>query len=71
MTPRFGLNRFDGRSVAAFAADVARAETLGWDAALIPDSQLRRRDTYVMLAADSASYTSGALLTVAGGAPMF
>ena len=29
MTPRFGLNRFDSRSVAAFAADVARAETLG------------------------------------------
>jgi 5,10-methylenetetrahydromethanopterin reductase len=51
MTPRFGLNRFDGRSVAAFTADVQRAETLGWDAALIPDSQLRRRDTYVMLAA--------------------
>jgi 5,10-methylenetetrahydromethanopterin reductase len=51
MTPRFGLNRFDSRSVAAFAADVARAETLGWDAALVPDSQLRRRDTYVMLAA--------------------
>jgi 5,10-methylenetetrahydromethanopterin reductase len=51
MTPRFGLNRFDGRSVAAFTADVRRAETLGWDAALIPDSQLRRRDTYVMLAA--------------------
>src|SRR4029453_16309825 len=35
----------------AFAADVRRAETLGWDAALLPDSQLRRRDTYVMLAA--------------------
>jgi 5,10-methylenetetrahydromethanopterin reductase len=51
MTPRFGLNRFDGRSVAAFTADVRRAETLGWDAALLPDSQLRRRDTYVMLAA--------------------
>jgi len=49
--PRFGLNRFDARSVDAFAADVARAETLGWDAALLPDSQLRRRDTYVMLAA--------------------
>jgi 5,10-methylenetetrahydromethanopterin reductase len=49
--PRFGLNRFDSRSVAAFAADVRRAETLGWDAALVPDSQLRRRDTYVMLAA--------------------
>jgi hypothetical protein len=43
--PRFGLNRFDSRSVAAFVADVRRAEALGWDAALQPDSQLRRRDT--------------------------
>jgi 5,10-methylenetetrahydromethanopterin reductase len=51
MVPRFGLNRFDGRSIAAFTADVTRAETLGWDAAWLPDSQLRRRDTYVMLAA--------------------
>jgi len=51
MTPRFGLNRFDSRSVDAFAADVRRAETLGWEAALQPDSQLRRRDTYVLLAA--------------------
>ena len=49
--PRFGLNRFDGRSVDAFAADVRRAEMLGWDAAFQPDSQLRRRDTYVLLAA--------------------
>jgi 5,10-methylenetetrahydromethanopterin reductase len=49
--PRFGLNRFDSRSVDAFAADVRRAEALGWDAALQPDSQLRRRDTYVLLAA--------------------
>ena len=49
--PRFGLNRFDSRSVDGFAADVKRAETLGWDAAFQPDSQLRRRDTYVMLAA--------------------
>jgi 5,10-methylenetetrahydromethanopterin reductase len=49
--PRFGLNRFDARSVDAFAADVRRAETLGWDAAWQPDSQLRRRDTYVLLAA--------------------
>ena len=49
--PRFGLNRFDARSVDAFAADVLRAEALGWDAALQPDSQLRRRDTYVLLAA--------------------
>jgi 5,10-methylenetetrahydromethanopterin reductase len=51
LVPRFGLNRFDARSVDAFAADVRRAETLGWDAALQPDSQLRRRDTYVLLAA--------------------
>jgi 5,10-methylenetetrahydromethanopterin reductase len=49
--PRFGLNRFDSRSADAFAADVRRAEGLGWDAALQPDSQLRRRDTYVLLAA--------------------
>jgi len=49
--PRFGLNRFDSRSVDAFTADVRRAEALGWDAALQPDSQLRRRDTYVLLAA--------------------
>jgi 5,10-methylenetetrahydromethanopterin reductase len=49
--PRFGMNRFDSRSVDAFAADVRRAEGLGWDAAWQPDSQLRRRDTYVMLAA--------------------
>jgi 5,10-methylenetetrahydromethanopterin reductase len=49
--PRFGLNRFDSRSVDVFAADARRAEDLGWDAVLQPDSQLRRRDTYVMLAA--------------------
>jgi 5,10-methylenetetrahydromethanopterin reductase len=49
--PRFGLNRFDSRSVDAFVTDVRRDEALGWDAALQPDSQLRRRDTYVLLAA--------------------
>jgi 5,10-methylenetetrahydromethanopterin reductase len=49
--PQFGLNRFDARSVDAFAADVRRVEALGWDAAWQPDSQLRRRDTYVLLAA--------------------
>jgi len=30
---------------------VQRAESLGWDVAWQPDSQLRRRDTYVLLAA--------------------
>jgi len=57
MTPRFGLNRFDARSVDAFAADVRRVEDLGWDAAWQPDSQLRRRDTYVLLAAAARATT--------------
>ena len=43
--------RLEARSVDAFAADVRRAEALGWDAAFQPDSQLRRRDTYVLMAA--------------------
>lgn len=60
-TPKFGLNRFDSRSVADFAADVARAEQLGWDAAFQPDSQLRRRDTYVLLAAAAVSTSRIAL----------
>src|SRR3954464_11348857 len=51
LVPKFGLNRFDARSVSAFAQDVQRAERLGWDVAFQPDSQLRRRETYVLLAA--------------------
>lgn len=58
MPVSFGLNRFDFRTPADFAADVARAEALGWDYAFIPDSQLRRHDTYVMLAF-AAQATSG------------
>ena len=50
MPVTFGLNRFDFRTPDDFATDVARAESLGWDYAFIPDSQLRRHDTYVMLA---------------------
>jgi len=49
-TPAFGLNRFDFSSPDAFATDVARAETLGWDYAFLADSQFRRHDTYVLLA---------------------
>jgi alkanesulfonate monooxygenase SsuD/methylene tetrahydromethanopterin reductase-like flavin-dependent oxidoreductase (luciferase family) len=49
--PRFGLNRFDARSVDAFAADVRRAEEPGLGRCPSADSQLRRRDTYVLLAA--------------------
>jgi len=56
--PRFGLNRFDSRSVDTLAADVRRAEMLGWDAAFQPDSQLRRRDTYVLLAAAARATTT-------------
>ncbi len=50
-TPKFGINRQDAESPAHFAVDVARIESLGWDCAWLPDSQLRRRDTYVLLAA--------------------
>ncbi len=50
MAVAFGLNRFDFRSPDQFAADVARAEALGWEYAFVPDSQLRRHDTYVLLA---------------------
>jgi 5,10-methylenetetrahydromethanopterin reductase len=62
--PRFGLNRFDSRSVSAFVADVRRAEALGWDAVLQPDSQLRRRDTYVLLAAAAQATTRVVLGTL-------
>ncbi len=48
--PAFGLNRFDFATPDRFAADVARAERLGWDYAFVPDSQLRRHDTYILLA---------------------
>ena len=64
--PRFALNRFDVTSVEAFAQDVRRAEEHGWDGAFLPDSQLRRRDTYVLLAAAaqaSSEITIGPLLT--------
>jgi len=47
--PAFGLNRFDFSTPDAFATDVARAEELGWDYAFVPDSQLSRHDTYVLL----------------------
>ncbi len=55
--PKFGINRNNTSSISAFAHDVMRAEALGWDCAFLPDSQLRRRDTYVLLAA-AAQITS-------------
>ena len=64
--PKFGLNRHDTSTVAAYGADVARAEQSGWDAAFLPDSQLRRRDTYVLLASAAqatSEITIGPLLT--------
>lgn len=64
--PNFGLNRHDTSSVSSYAEDVRRAEYSGWDAAFLPDSQLRRRDTYVLLAAAANSTNNikiGPLLT--------
>ena len=49
--PKFALNRHDISSVSAFAQCVLKSEQCGWDAAFLPDSQLRRRDSYVLLAA--------------------
>jgi 5,10-methylenetetrahydromethanopterin reductase len=49
--PAFGLNRLAFASPQAFAADAQRAESLGWDYALVPSSPLRLRDPYVLLAA--------------------
>lgn len=53
-SPAFGLNRFDFSTPNLFAEDVKRAEDLGWDYAFVPDSQLRRHDTYVLLASAAA-----------------
>ncbi|MEM7405896.1 MAG: LLM class flavin-dependent oxidoreductase [Pseudomonadota bacterium] len=47
--PQFGLNRFDWRSPEHFATDVARAEALGWNWALIPASSMKIQDPYVNL----------------------
>jgi 5,10-methylenetetrahydromethanopterin reductase len=66
MIPKFGLNRHDQTSVSAYAKDVARAEQLGWDCAFLPDSPLRIRDNYVLLAAaaqNTNTITIGPLLT--------
>jgi 5,10-methylenetetrahydromethanopterin reductase len=46
----FGLNRWDVSSPQAFAADVRRAEDLGWDYAFTAVNPLTARDPYVMLA---------------------
>ena len=64
LVPKFGINRQDASSVAAFAADAARIEALGWDCLWLPDSQLRRRDTYVLLAAAAQSTESMGLGTL-------
>ncbi|MDE0191716.1 MAG: LLM class flavin-dependent oxidoreductase [Gammaproteobacteria bacterium] len=49
-TLEFGLNRFDWTSTDAFAADVRRAEELGFGYALIPWNPLSRPDPYMQLA---------------------
>ena len=58
--PKIGLNRFDWRSPQTFAADVARAEELGWGWALIPASSMKIQDPYVNLSfAAAATKTIG------------
>jgi 5,10-methylenetetrahydromethanopterin reductase len=49
-SPVFGLNRHDWSSPGAFAADVARAERLGWGWAFVPVNPLVLWDPYVLLA---------------------
>lgn len=52
--PAFGLNRFDWSSIPAFAADVRRAEELGYGYALTPWGPLAMRDPYIQFAAAAA-----------------
>jgi 5,10-methylenetetrahydromethanopterin reductase len=46
---KFGLNRFNFRTLEDFAEDVRMAEELGWDHCFTLDSQLALNDPYVML----------------------
>lgn len=58
--PVLGLNRWDVTTPAHFAADVARAEELGWGKALLLCNPLMTWDPYVMLAiAGQATETIG------------
>jgi len=56
--PAFGLNRWDTGSPRAFAADVRRAEELGWGYAFIPVNPLMARDPYVMLGCAAMATTT-------------
>lgn len=51
----FGLNRWDWRSPAAFAAEVAAAEREGFTHAFLPVNPLAVPDPYVLLAAGAAA----------------
>jgi 5,10-methylenetetrahydromethanopterin reductase len=53
--PKFGLNRWDWSTPAAFAADVERAEDAGWDYALVGVNPLALWDPYVMLSMAAAT----------------
>jgi 5,10-methylenetetrahydromethanopterin reductase len=52
---QFGLNRWDWRSPAAFAAEVRGAEQLGFSHAFVPVNPLAVPDPYVLLAAGAAA----------------
>ena len=51
----YGLNRWDWRSPAAFAAEVAEAEAFGFSHAFLPVNPLAVPDPYVLLAAGAAA----------------
>lgn len=55
MTPHLGLNRWDWRTPASFAAEVTRAEELGFDHAFLPVNPLAIPDPYVLFAAGVAA----------------
>ena len=50
-----GLNRWDWRTPASFAVQVARAEDLGLDHAFLPVNPLAVPDPYVLMAAGGAA----------------
>lgn len=58
MTLQIGLNRWDWRSPAAFAAEVAEAERIGLTHAFLPVNPLGVPDPYVTMAAGAAATTS-------------
>ena len=58
MAVAFGLNRWDWRTPASFAAQVAEAEAIGLDWAFLPVNPLAVPDPYALMAAGAAATTT-------------